>query len=165
MSMLVNSFSVSGGGGAKTYADFQAHLVVIATTGIGRWDDQLAVAPSSTGIPGSYRVTCGPHADLGMVGSPWATYMRNTAISTRIVQHCLPSEAEFLAHIAAGREVFVRLVDGGGTQICPAVNRNGYLSTLGNGAAQIVDLFLYWDGTQAQQMNPQAGTGPTPYTW
>lgn len=156
MSMLVNSFSVAPIVAVKTYAEFQAHIATLATSGAKTW------ASASTTQEGAWRTTCATPGGA-MNGSPWTQPFRRTSWTSRVVQHCFPSEAVFNAQWGAGMEVFLNVVDVV-NQACVAVNRNGYTSGASSGTADICDLFLYYDG-EPLQINPFAGTGPTPYTW
>lgn len=156
--VVVGSVS-SGGGGGKTYAEFQAHIAVLAPT-TRNW------SANSTGW--GRRRTTAAAATGSMVGSSWLGSFSGATICTpcRVVQHGLPSEAEFNAQISAGREIYIEVVAGDDVGY-PSLNRNGYTSVSGldDGSPDKCVMLIYWDGAQAQQMNPSTGTGPTPYTW
>ena len=152
----------SAGGVAKTYAEFQAHIATLAVDGAKAWD----TAVSSVG---SYRTTvAAATGDVG--GSPWLSVFyrsSNNAVASlsRIVQHCFPSEAVFTAQ--SGKEVFIRVLSTttGGVV---GLTRNGYTSYTNPfvAARGTSDLFLFYDDvTGPMQMNPFAGTGPTPYVF
>jgi hypothetical protein len=82
----------------------------------------------------------------------------------RIIQHGLPSQAEYNAQVAAGREIYFQMV-AGSVGPYPALARNGYTSDAGGSDAspdKCVKI-IYWDGAKAQQMDPSTGAGPTPY--
>jgi len=138
---------------AKTYTDFQAHIATLATSGVeGGFNN-----------PGSWRYTLSAPT-AGMAGSSWLQQYLPNADTRRVIQHACPSQVVFDALVAAGREVFFVVIDSG-TTAPVALNRNGFLSS---GDPEVypsraMTSFIYWDGTQAQQMNPSTGTGPTPY--
>lgn len=151
---------VVGGGAAKTYAEYQAHL---ATRGTFK-------TYGSTTSAGSFRTTAVAGATGAMRGTPWGTLIirDNTVVLARIVQHSLPSEAVYNAINAAGTEVLIVLEVGpAATDLVFGIDRNGFFSgNFGDGdPSMTTSEVIYWDGTQAQKMNPSAQTGPTPYTW
>lgn len=142
------------------YADFQAHIATLATNGNRAW--------SGTPAAGVWRTTAAAPTGI-MAGSSWANYFLIGGVSMcRAVQHGLPSEAEFNAQVAAGREIFFRSVAGVNQSIAASVDRNGYTSQSYTGAstttASCTEL-IYWTPSGVFSMNPSAGTGPTPYTW
>lgn len=149
-----------GGSSGKTYADFQAYINAQATAGAIAW------GASSMGAPGAYRTTAAT-ATGAMIGSSWSasfSFLGGGSSPCRVSQHGLPSQAEFNAQIAAGREVFLRIVVGDDVGYS-SLNRNGFTSSSGGADAfpgKCSEL-LYWDGSQAQKMNPSTGTGPTPF--
>lgn len=162
LSMGLSGVANRGGGPAgKTYAEFQAHIAGLATSGSKNWN------AFSTNW-GAWRVTAG--APVGsMVGSSWnSSFSGQDGGSTpcRVVQHGLPSQAEFNAQIAAGRMIFLRVVAGDDVGY-PSVTRNGYTSSSGgpDAFADKCSELIYWDGAQAQRMQPALGLGPSPYTW
>lgn len=147
----------AGGVVAKTYAEYQTQIAALATGGAVLWD--------STGNNGNIRTTAAA-ATGAMDGSPWLAFCTSISALARIVQHAAPSQAAFDALVAGGFEVYLELTSPGSGAVV-ALNRNGYLS-LANASStprRSCANFIYWDGAQAQQMNPLAGTGPTPYTW
>lgn len=156
------------GSAAKTYDDFKAHIATLATDGVVVWD------PSSVGNyvrPGAFRTTAANSAISGiLIGSSWLSkfYAANSGASSfaRVVQHGMLDEAAFNDQRTNGRELFVRIV-ADGTGPYTGITRNGYPSlTSGIGApAGALTEIIYWDGTQAQRMQPSLGLGPTPYTW
>jgi hypothetical protein len=161
----------SGGGGAappaaKTYADFQAHIATLATDGAGSWSADMALL---TDANHAYRITAA--AAVGsMYGTPWnSAFALNAGTLCRVIQHGLPSAAVFNEQTADGREIFVRTVPVSNRVLPDFVSRNGYTTRNTDGvtetrATQCTEL-IYWDGTQAQRMQPSLGLGPTPYDW
>lgn len=151
---------------AKTYAEFDAYITVLAANGDRPWSGII----SSTLGNKTHTTVAG--AETGtMVGTPWGPAdafsgsFHAGSIVCRVVQHAMPSYAAFVA--LSGTKLFLRLIDTGVNGVVNAVDRNSYLSTSGPAGSRRFRIteVLYWDGTQAQQMNPSAGTGPTPYTW
>lgn len=153
-----------GGVVGKTYAEFQAQINSLATGGAKSWSGDLG------GAEGAFKTTADSAASGTMAGSPWLSSVGYQApfwgAVNRVIQHSLPSQAEFNNQISATRDIFFRVVaafDGPFS----ALDRNGYLSQAqagANGGRNITEV-IYWDGFQAQRMVPNAGTGPTPYTW
>lgn len=149
--------------GGKTYAQFQAHIATLAPT---------SVAWSGSSVNAARRTTAAAATGV-MQGSSWGLsetgFLTGAASQiSRVVQHGLPSQAVFDAQVASGREIYLLMVDDGTTTSYGAVNRNGYTSAVFSGAAtpcSICTDLIYWDGTQAQRMNPKLGTGPTPYVF
>lgn len=173
--VMPGGVSVASSGAGRTYADFQAHIATLATDGSIAWSGNPADGSLTTRF--DYRTTMA--AETGaMQGTPWQSVFSgpipgptftNAANTSRVVQHCFPDSTSFNAGVSAGREVYFQLQRAGtGGATIPGLNRNGYASadiaSDSNCTYRVVS-FLYWDGTQAQQMNPFAGTGPTPYTW
>lgn len=77
--------------------------------------------------------------------------------TARMVQHGLPSQAEYLAQQAAGRQVYFELVSYGSAPLV-GQTRNGYTSLSISGeypAWQMTDL-IYWNAAlgKARRMNP-----------
>lgn len=146
----------------KTYADFQAHIATLATNGVSSWPG--TVSPGDTPA-GSWRATAAPFSGA-MYGTTWqdgCDYTGGTNVN-RAILHALPSEAVALDQAGAGREIYFVMAQVSDGNLV-ALNRNGYLSLDHGGTfakIAITDL-IYWDGTQAQRMNPSTGTGPTPY--
>lgn len=148
----------------KTYDDFVAHITAMATGGVAAWGNNIALAP------GGYRTTAKPLLGFtNMRGSIWKSYAMAYIPPSRLTQHGLPSEAAFNAQTAAGREVFFRLTSAGNQEGFNSLTRNGYTSDSFIDGDLYVAVYcpelLYWDGAAAWKMNPQAGTGPMPYTW
>lgn len=116
-----------------------------------------------------YRTTLAPGTG-DLMGSSWMSYFEaaNSRVR-RLLQHGMPSAAVFDAQVAAGRDVIFSLHAVGLRSEYVALNRNGYLSWGGlteGTPAYACSLVGWWDdATQsALMMNPQAGTGPVPYT-
>lgn len=156
------------GGGGKTYAQFEAQIATLATSGEIGWDQ---VFTGGTTPAKAYRTTAAAQTG-SMAGSTWgpsasAGYARTSATQTcRAIQHALSSEAVFLDQIANGWEIFYRTT-ASSTQPAPAVTRNGFTSTTSatsSACAQITEL-IRWDGTQAWISNPSTGSAETLYTW
>jgi hypothetical protein len=150
---------VWGGSSGPTYAQFQAHIATLATDGAIAWTNSGGYAL------GSYRTTATPAPVGDMYGTSWLSeFNRSLSRVSRTVQHGLPSQAVLNAQVSASREIFIKY-EAGAFVASPPLNRNGYLSQDSPSAGTLVTDLIYWDGAQAQRMNPSAGTGPTPYTW
>lgn len=146
---------------AKTYDDFVAHITGLATQGSVAWGTNM---PTTLG---GHRTTAATAAGA-MTGSTWQNvYKGFEAAPCRMVQHGLPNQATFNAQIAAGREIFFSISDASDSGSYAGVFRNGYSSVASSTifATRKMDELIYWDGTQAQRMQPFLGLGPTPYTW
>lgn len=144
----------------KTYAEYQARLAALATYGVIDW--------SGIARDGRFRTTAAAPTGY-MYGSPWTGFFwRTNSTVARVIQHCMPSEAAFNALVAGGYEVFWQDVDPWGEGFLTGISRNGYSSSSWEEDERPrgrPDLFIYWDGSRAMQVNPSAGTGPTPYDW
>lgn len=148
----------------KTYAQFVTHITGLST-GVNTWGGSVG------GSGAGPRITTAAAATGAMYGTPWNSWAAMSAATCRVVQHALPSEAEFNAQIAAGRSILMQMVSVE-NQLLSGINRNGYTSlsegTEGADAANCTQI-LFWSGTDtggsAFSMNPSTGTGPTPYTW
>jgi len=146
--------------GAKTYAQFQAQIDTLATNG--------SVGFNSGIVAGKFRTTAIAVSGT-MQGSSWVPPIRaSVSAVSRAIQHGMPSQAAFDAVVAAGYESYFETFDDGSSG--PdffSENRNGYTSigTTATATSLRMSDLIYWDGTQAQRMNPNANTGPTPYTW
>lgn len=155
--------ATKGGGGGPTYAEFVTHITGLATSGEVLWGDFMDegswLATASSSPTGTLNGTSwGPAAAGGYAGAA-----DNAA--SRAFQHALPSQAVFNDQIASARKLFAK-VEFVAPSAKVAVARNGYTSLARSSVqGRIITQLLYWDGTQAQQMNPSTGTGPTPYTW
>lgn len=146
---------------AKTYDDFVAHITALATQGSVAWGTNM---PTTSG---GYRTTAATAAGE-MAGSTWQNVFKGSvAAPCRMIQHGLSDQETFNAQIAAGREVFFRTSTGTNPAIYAGVLRNGYESIESSNffATRKMDEIIYWDGTQAQRMQPYLGLGPEPYTW
>ncbi|MGX1587367.1 hypothetical protein [Brevundimonas diminuta] len=143
----------------KTYAEFLAHITARATSGTLPWS-------ASAYVSGKFLVAPAARAN-SMLGTPWMDYFNG--ITSRVVQHALPSPESLDEQIAGGLKVYVEVL-----AIAPKVdfrslNRNGFLSSAYNdgeayAASEIVEL-LAWVGGAPVRMQPNLGLGPTPYTW
>lgn len=158
---------VAGGASvvARTYADFQAHIATLATNGVADWGGN-AFRPNS----GSYRTA--PATTGGFIfGSPWLSIISPNWSAARLVQHSMPNQTVFDLIVAAQTEAFFRVVYAADAVLSyTSTTRNGYtsegLANDGNPKASVtVTELIYWDGAQAQRMQPSLGLGPTPYTW
>lgn len=152
--------------GAKTYAEFVAHITGLATGGSLAFNGDAPSGGSSL----AYTVDADSTSSGGvMTGSPWlSTYRRaGTRTVRRIVQHSLPSEAEFDNQRTNSLKLLIRLEDTAGATSLPALARNGYTSTSYSGGSTPtagVSEVLYWS-TQPMKMQPSLGLGPAPYDW
>ena len=153
-------------GAGRSYEDFVAHVTARATGGDIPWtsDGDLTA--------GIFRTTATNATLFGaMAGSVWMAYCAIRPQRGRMIQHAMPSEAEWNKQRAAGRVVMFRVVQDVDRVIFYALNRNGYESALfadGNPyPAFLCDECAYWDEDlgRAMKTNPQAGTGPSPYDW
>lgn len=149
------------GGGAKTYAQFQAQIATLATGGALAWS---ALAQTA----GSYRVTAAA-ATGTMFASSWndAYFFQSTA--ARVIQHALTSEAVFNDQVSNGWEIFVVVTNTTTGINFVGSNRNGYMSSSFNDgnpyARRTVTDLIRWDGSQAWRSNPSIGGAETLYTW
>ena len=162
--------------GAKTYADFVAHITTLADgipsqgiSGVIPWANSFASGQGGS-FSGRFRTTASTETGtmygttwLQSAGYGWAWVGGSAAC--RAIQHGMPSQAAFLDQVAASRQIYYS-TNPGGSRTCYALSRNGYQSDGGDDviSASIGEI-IYWDGTQAQKMRPFLGTGPTPYTW
>lgn len=147
---------------AKTYADFQAHIATLATNGVA----------GTKVATGSYRKTVVASAG-DMYGSPWVSnFLIPDAAAPgleadvlRVLLHGFPSAAAYGVSVTGGFECFFNVLPNGNGDFSSLV-RNGYTSLPDGGPLNRgrCSNLIYWDGTQAQQMNPFSGSGPTPYT-
>ncbi len=161
---LFGGVAIMGGGPPpKTYADWVAHITARATGGS---KDQLAFL----GGGGLFRVTLAAGAG-NMYGSSWMSVIFPGASQyRRVIQHGLPNQVVFDAQVSGGREVIILMSSGPDTQVFNGLSRNGFTSsgaTQGSPQpSQVCTLVGWWDETtqSALMMNPQAGTGPVPYS-
>lgn len=145
----------------KTYAEFVAHIDGRANLGFRAWS-------FSDGLSAGGYTTTAAAATGTMYGTPWLSNMSVASTVCRIVQHGLPTEAAFNAQISGTRKIFFQISAGPSVASFSGLNRNGYSSlSIGGGpfSSNVCAELLYWDGTQAQKMNPSSGAGPTPYDW
>lgn len=150
-----------GGIVGKTYAEFQTQIATLATGGVASWTGTISANN------GARRVTATTLSG-GMSGSSWQARTNPAATVARLIQHGVPSQAVIDDQVANGREVYYLSSFIANTNVVTGITRNGFTSQtedlLGDNGYIVTDL-IYWDGTQAQRMNPSAGTGPTVYTW
>lgn len=159
-----NPAILAAGATGRTYAEWQAHIAARATEG------SVNQAGGTGGFEGIYRTTLGPGAGT-LYGTPWLSYFYASSSSTvrRVIQHGLPSAAVFNEQVAGAGEVVFQLISIGFQDYFSELSRNGFTSLggdLGGAPACVCPLVGWWDpATQsALMMNPQAGTGPVPYT-
>lgn len=141
-----------------TYEDFQAHINTLAVDGSILWTGSFTSNSQRRRV-----VVGGAGGGVEMEGSTWQANTGDGQPLRYGIQHGLPSQAVFNAQL--GSEVYYETQSVAGPLPLFALNRNGYQSLANasvNFPCRMVDL-IYWDGTQAQRMNPFAGTGPTPY--
>lgn len=153
---------VGGGALARTYAEFQSHIAGLATSGERSWSGQ-GFSSSVTNFTTTATAPVG-----GMTGSSWMSPYSNAISSVaRIVQHSLPSPAVYDQQIADGRQIYLDVTPTSTMGPYAALARNGFTSSAGAEASgRTCSRVLYYDAvTGPMQMNPNAGTGPTPYTW
>lgn len=167
--MFVNAGILAAGIATRTYAEFLDHAATIAPTSR---TGSATVPPT----PEQIRWTVN-NGTFQMVGSSFRSvflrYSDGSAPGSNlraVTLHALPSESTFINQANAGLVVVLRLEDAGGTGPFVGLDRNGYASFDDRGggagvAATRLTRILYWDGEQVMQMNPYAGTGPSPYTW
>lgn len=136
-----------------TYAEYQAAIAALTAT-TAAWGS----GPGGTGDT-TYRTTAA--ADTGsMSGSSWISVFIGTV--AKVVQHGLPSQAEYNAQIAAGRELLLRQVAVTSAPT-PALDRNGYLSTTGVSSPRSLQFLAFWTPAGPMKMNPYLGLGPVPW--
>lgn len=150
----------AAGNVGKTYAQFQAHIATLATRGVRGWTD--ATNNLNTG---KYRTTAAALSGA-MYGSSWQAHFTRDSPVSRAIQHGLDSQSSIEAQVAAGREIFFEVENFTDSNFL-AKTRNGYTSL---GYAPSFDAcritrVLIWTPEGVIEMNPFAGTGPTPYTW
>lgn len=171
---LAYSVALTGGAaaaaaGPKTYADFQARLLVLAPVAHDWFETPLPAA----------RRTTAAAATGGLTGSSWGPssaigFGRGSPNSIcRIIQHGLPSEAVFNTQVSEGRGIYLLIenLDETGTADPAVVTRNGFTSS------SATDVFtskctkiIYWDSSKAagqepRQIDPSTGSADTLYTW
>lgn len=146
-----------------SYEDWLAAETARSTGG------SLAWGGSASLTPGIYRTTAAA-ATGTLYGTPWQGRMGvpDPNAPCRVVQHGLPSEAVFNAQVAAGRMITFD-IEATTDNFSGGITRNGFTSTGpyggGDGAGIRVIKVRYYDNALGPlEMNPFAGTGPTPYT-
>lgn len=106
-------------------------------------------------------------SDWYMYGSPWGPNGFGGAgisgLIARMLQHGLPSEAEFNNQVSNGLEVFWRTTYSGATYLLQGLNRNGFVSGSEYYEAFHLEELVFWNGAQPMQMLPRSFQGPTPY--
>lgn len=154
----------AGVGSARTYAEWLAHVTGL-TSRVFPWGNG-----ASTSLADQFRTTCAtPNALWTMGGSPYMNRVRSPSVVARIVQHCFPTEALFLAAVSSGDVVYVSYPGSSETPELPSVDRNGFVSEAAPAgtASGPITVFRYFDRSigQAFEVNPFAGTAPVPYNW
>lgn len=149
----------------KTYADFNAAIVALATNGTAPWDGFVANNP--VGYPKRVRVVASAAPTGEMAGSPYGSWFWTGAAWARVVQHAMPSLAAVNALMAAGQAVYLEVgaeVQDGATPL----DRNGYLSKSygpwNDNYANLVD-FRWWDdpAKKAWRYNPRTMSAPVEF--
>lgn len=172
MSRLTRRGVLSGPKSAgKTYAQFQAHIATLPSLGFKAWGSASYGLSGAVGTAGSYIVRGFIGNEGVMAGTSWfdgsliGAFTDASTNTGPTVIHGLPSLAEATNQKTNSYEVYVT-VEVIATASRAGLTRNGFTSTsTGFTADRKITKILYWDGTQAMQMNPSTGTGPTPYTW
>lgn len=145
-----------------TYEQYQAHIAQRATNGVRAWFANLAVAGSYTSTAGAVQPS------WYMYGSPWAGRIFGGAgisgITARMLQHGLPSEAEFNNQIANGFDIFWRTTLFATNRALQSYTRNGFQSGAGTYDAFYLEEIVFWDGEKPMQMLPRLGQGPVSYS-
>ncbi len=152
----------------RTYEDWVAHVITRTTGGAKTWPNDTFGSGQ-----GLFRTTAdnGSLSSSGMDSTPWGAgggvFSRTSRIA-RIVQHALPSEAEFNAQRAAGRVILLQIVTESGAIFGNAYARNGYTSGdyFDEPYGKNCTLAAWWDGATGIPMmsNPAASGAPSPYT-
>lgn len=157
-------------GGAKTYAEFQAHIAALAP-------NSQPYSGSVASFSGACRITTSPTMPgyAPLTGSPWGPLSADGVSGSysywpRIIQHAMPDEAAWNVVTAVGGEVFLSVEDGGiASPVYAAYTRNGFTSSASGSSSTyrryITEMLLYIPGQGPIQMKPKLGLGPTPFTW
>ena len=156
-----------GGGAAKTYAEFVAHVTSLATGGSIDWYDAVPAV-------GSYIAT-GKNTNPGFIsltGTSWGPlsangFARSISSISGIFIHGFPDRTAYDAQETGGLVVFGTFTSVGTSANVLGATRNGLTSSGGTGTNPrfFCTNILYWNGTVAKQMNPSTGSGPSDYTW
>lgn len=163
---LVNPGILAAGLGGVPYATWLAYLNAKAGVTTRAWRASNVVAS------GLYRVVCNDTESIAadtLYGSSWLSTWRlqsGLSYTSRLIQHALPSEAEFNLQRAAGRMVLIEFGSVGTAEPALSRDRNGFLSTADGVQLRTVPL-IAWHDEAAQQVlmsNPYLGTDPVPYT-
>ena len=162
MFLAVNPGIQAAGNGGRTYAEFQAKIAALATSGAASWSGVNIAA-------GAWTTTAAAVVGI-MYDTPWnSSYEAASSRLARIVQHALPSQAVFDDQVTNGYQMFVRIQDATDKIDFVSVNRNGYTSLSFNDGspypARTCTELIRWDGAQAWTSNPSIGGSETPYTW
>ncbi len=154
--------AAGAGGAMKTYAEFQAHIAVLANLGFRPWNNATAFST------GGYRTTAA--AETGtLLGTSWNDRMGVGVTTCRVIQHGLPSQLVFNEQVASGRDIFFRVEVLDSVRVFNGINRNGYLSQSYSGPTYYPSTrcteIIRWDGLRAWKSNPSIGSAETPYDW
>lgn len=147
-----------GAPSGPTYADFEAYVNANTAGGALAWSS-VSIGSQT----GAYRTICAAAAG-GMNGSPWADYF--AGVPSRVVQHGLPSQAEFNAQVAQGALIRFTTTARGSNEVF-AQNRNGYVSFADPSInCSSMEVLEYWDfaTSKAMRMSPISATGPVEFT-
>lgn len=155
----------------KTYAQFQAHINSLPVTRSVAYGGSSYGLSGPVGTVGNYAVTPNTFGRGVMGGTSWfdgslvgAFSDAQSNVAPTIV-HGLPSAEEAVNQEVNGFLVYVT-VEIIATTSRVGLTRNGFTSTsTGFAADRKITRIIYWDGSKAMQINPSAGTGPTPYDW
>lgn len=143
----------------KTYAEWVAHATTLAAATVS-WTGGVS--------GGNFNTTAAPVTSEVMTGTPWGNRFRGpTSAVARMIQHALPSEAEFLAQVADARVIYFKTSSLAVGPSYVSLSRNGYTS-LANGATggpMICTDVKFWTPSGVFSMNPNLSLGPFPYDW
>lgn len=146
------------GSPVKTRAEFDARVATLGTSTTAATDVVAGshyfdyAADGSTGYGSAWR----PGFDQGLCAGAY----------DKIAAHSFPSSGVRTAQV--GKRVFVTIIALGLTDPgLSGFSRNGVTTSAGTvpSAYQCTQFLYYDDSTGPMQMDPNAGTGPTPYTW
>lgn len=156
----------AGAGISVPYATWLAYVTAKPGVTARAWRSSNVVAS------GLYRVTCNATDDIStdtLYGSSWVSTFRlqsGLSYTSRIVQHALPSEAQFNAQRTAGKVVLMEMSAVSTAEPALSRNRNGFVSTA-DGLQQRTIPMIAWHDEGLQQVmmsNPYLGTDPVPYS-
>jgi hypothetical protein len=111
---------IAGGGNAKTYADFAAYANGMSAT-------NYAGTTATYSYSGWARVNSGLAESGTMWGSSWADYYTYDSTLNRVIQHAMPSYAEFQNQVSNSAIVMLQVYPTSDTAT-NSVSRNSYTS-------------------------------------